>query len=61
MYSIRAHHVFLVANVHVIMNVDHLPVAINYSVADRFLPEPCGGSIKLKGEIANHWETKQES
>ena len=27
-----------------VWNVEHLPVAVDDSVADRFLPESCGGS-----------------
>ena len=29
-------------------------MAADYSVTDRFLLEPCGESIKLKGETANN-------
>ena len=29
---------------HYVLLVFCMPVAVDYSVADRFLPEPCGGS-----------------
>ena len=63
MRSMCAHHVLLVTktlcNFYVIKNGEHLPVAVDYSVADRFLPELCGGSNYLKGETAINCRTKQ--
>ena len=52
MYAHQQPKHFVLCNLHVIQNVKHLPVTVDYSVADRFLPEPCGGSSSKENRKA---------